>query len=300
MSCKLSQLTQHLESPLNFGPGLGKSDSPRTIQLRARAKMLTFVGLLLISSLNHMMQRLNLWNCACPRAAKFMMLFKAARSMAAKLLLLGVAEADLSSQELVALKPYLVGLLCAKAIYGLGDGDGSAEDIIHKSIAGKMAAADRQRPDIPQLYIGLDSWAQASGSKLNQHNLMEYIDKFNSKSNNEGKRISLAEIGGLEFYASLSDVGKQKVDEHLSQFRQPQSALTVRKLDEFGRLLKDPEKLHKSAKNELWTSVFLPTVDKRDAAVFRLVGIFANNIKQQSRLKNNFNLQNQLRMFAEN
>ena len=138
-----------------------------------------------------------------------------ARAFAAKFVLKAAMLAHLAQGELKEMKAYLLVVSRMKAVHA-ADTSGIA-DSVHRCLAGKMSATDKQRPDVTQIAYALESWASSKGSELQPANVDEYVKDFNERSAQEGKKITPMELGALHFYLASSTSAKEKNKSHLSQ-----------------------------------------------------------------------------------
>lgn len=212
-----------------------------------------------------------------------------AKSLTCRLLLFSVVDMRWSDHDIRLFLPELQALFAVKAVYAPGM---NSRDQLQKSIGGKFMVAERTRPDIVQITHSLRERALDEGLDWTQA-LPKLIGEFQDDTMAAGRKFSDLEISALNVVPVLTEETLEKLDYHWQLYPMEKSGMPLgyvahESLREGTKIpasrVLDPEPA------ALWTSILKPSLQKREATVFRRIGKFVHAIKEAARLKRKVNL----------
>ena len=215
-----------------------------------------------------------------------------AKSLSLQTVLIAVHELKLKDEDLKLLMPSLQALFSIKCVFAPA---GSLREQIHKSLATKMAVAERSRPNIIQFFHAMESRAVDEGRQVSE-SIHQYIDELNAESLSEARRLSPMESNVLKSLPSQTEGCQRHIEYHWQAFRVQDSALTLSKLSSSAFLIgcKPMEQA-----NKLFSEIYTMNSHTQEAMVTYWVGTFNHNLKNAAHLKRNFNMKQQIKFNAE-
>jgi len=172
-----------------------------------------------------------------------------------------------------------------------------------KSLADKMTAADRTRPDVIQIFHTMQDRALVDGVELTP-NITTYLDEFQTQSLSESRRFTPLEYDAVQVMPLLPEEGQNKLEYHYQTFDVESSAWPLQKLA--SPAMREGTKPTRGSANDilapdalqLWNAVLSPTPRKREANLVRRIGIFIFKLKEAQRTKKNKTLN--IKFLAQN
>ena len=172
-----------------------------------------------------------------------------------------------------------------------------------KSLADKMTAAERTRPDVIQIYNTMQDRAVIDGVELSS-NMETYVEEFQNQSLSETRKFTPLEVDAVRTMPLLTEAGQRKLEYHYQAFDVESSAWPLQRLAaDAVRLGTKPSP--RSAADilppdalQLWTAVCAPTPAKREANITRRIGLFIYKLKEARRTKKNKTLN--IKFLAQN
>lgn len=171
-------------------------------------------------------------------------------------------------------KPHLLKVLRMRFVHQT---DRSLSDMVHRSIGSKMAASERQRPNIIQLSVAfgrvIEQSACSSARKSRTDQLQECLVSYNKSQKVGGCRILPDERSAIKLLSYMSDDFVRTLRRQWSRYRVPDSAVPMALLA--SKFLQRTNELPVSNKeNTLWYGILSPSASKYDLWLKRVIGRF--------------------------
>ncbi|CAJ1395061.1 unnamed protein product [Effrenium voratum] len=202
-----------------------------------------------------------------------------AKSLAIKMLLLGVVQMQLSDAELKVIAPQLKALFSFRCLYKtLGD---EKQDRI-QCLKDKFGEAARPRPDCIQVCTILQAQAREEGAQW-EHAAARMISEFNKGSTNEVKQLSDLEMCIVKVLPSIEEDTLKMIDYHWQNHAIKTSALPYKVLatDAF----MSGSKPKPSQDSKLWRDILSLSNEKRHWYITRKIRLYLFKIADAKRLR---------------
>ena len=149
-----------------------------------------------------------------------------AKSLTVRLILFSVVDTRWTDSECMLMLKELQALLCIDCIYSPA---ADAKKQMNKALGDKMAAADRTRPDVIQIWSTLQSRALIDGVEA-APNIDKYLQEFQEESLSETRKFSPLEISAVKVMPGLTEAGRNKLAYHYQAFDPESSAWPLKNL----------------------------------------------------------------------
>ena len=148
-------------------------------------------------------------------------------------------------------------------------------DIFGRSMRSKFVIFESTRPDVIQLFTGLQQMFLMKGEKYNEQ-IAGYIQSFNSKSQVDAARISEAEAKMLVMLPAQQFEFVSVLERHCDHFKIQDSGVTLKSLIN----TVDRVKRMDNSVPGIWQSILAPSPEKNTLYVQRAVHVFLKNLAQ--------------------
>ncbi|CAE7256543.1 unnamed protein product [Symbiodinium microadriaticum] len=195
------------------------------------------------------------------------------RALACRLIC-SLAEQHLADEELQLLKAEVSACFQFKCVMEVPV---PAEELVAKSIRAKFVVSESTRPDILQLYSGLQA-SFATQGLVYQDAIAAFVADFNAKSSVETARLSEGEVKMLMLLPCQEAQFLQALSAHWDQFKKEDSAVTMRVL--LGQVSRTKAK--DSRVPLVWQTIFAPSARKNTYFILRQIAVFVQAVQQAS------------------
>ncbi|CAE7356157.1 unnamed protein product [Symbiodinium sp. CCMP2592] len=193
------------------------------------------------------------------------------RSLACKLLCT-LAQNVLSEAELALVQSEVASCYQIRCVM---NAPVAPSDVFASSVRAKFIVSESTRPDILQLYAGLQANFSLQGL-LYQDCIAKFIASFNARSSVDAAKLSEGEVKMLLMLPSQETLFVESLSGHWDQFKKEDSGITMKTLlNNVGRTKPKDARVP-----GLWQTVFAPSAKKNTYFVLREIAVFVKALQQ--------------------